>query len=370
MALVTPSTPGAFDPSSASKQARRLSTVQWCLSAVERVCGAWRARGALRSIPVVAVGPPLRVAGVAFERAPFCASLCSVGVTPPSSLLWRHPTSSGVSGFLPVCRWCHPTPVPGSAQRISRAPDAALVTCHGLRPRWIRRSHGRLGSLDMACRAHTHVGIHRGVSMTGLKPFTLAHCSPSPPCVRFVASVTDDNATRGTRCPAKASGARFFPWLTTPSFARRTMFGIRVYAVSDIHMYPEQTPAASLRREKDPSLSPRQGRPSSKRCVIPSGAGGGDDDVASADDGSRDRLRPRLGQTHTPSAAGRRPRAQGTRPRVRVQRPPAARYQWIPELPHGPRAAGQALRALPRLSRPRSVGAWACVAWWMSSFIG
>ena len=83
MALVTPSTPGAFDPSSASKQARRLSTVQWCLSAVERVCGAWRARGALRSIPVVAVGPPLRVAGVAFERAPFCASLCSVGVTPP-----------------------------------------------------------------------------------------------------------------------------------------------------------------------------------------------------------------------------------------------------------------------------------------------
>jgi len=33
--------------------------------------------------------------------------------------------------------------------------------------------------------------------MTGLNPFTLAHCGPSPPCVRFAASVTDSDATLG-----------------------------------------------------------------------------------------------------------------------------------------------------------------------------
>ena len=159
--------------------------------------------------------------------SPLCLPLLR-GRYPTSSLIWRHPTSSRVSGFLPVCRLCHPTPVPGRAQRISRVPDAALVTCHGLRPRWTRRSHGRLGSLDMAFREHNHVGIHSFVSMTGLNPFTLAHCGPSPPCVRFAASVTDGDATLGTRCPAKASGARFFPWLTTPSFARRTIFGVHV----------------------------------------------------------------------------------------------------------------------------------------------
>src|SRR5262249_51615811 len=159
--------------------------------------------------------------------SPLCLPLLR-GRYPTSLLIWRHPTSSGVSGFLPVCRLCRPTPVPGRAQRISRVPDAALVTCHGLRPRWIRRSHGLLGSLDMAFREHNHVGIHSCVSMTGLNPFTLAHCSPSPPCVRFAANVTDDDATLSTRCLAEASGARSFPWLTTPSFARRTRFGMRV----------------------------------------------------------------------------------------------------------------------------------------------
>src|SRR5262245_19183049 len=149
------------------------------------------------------------------------------GRYPTSTLIWGHPTSSGSWGFLPVCRLCHPTPIRGRAQRISRVPGAALVTCHGLRPRWIRRSHGQLGSFDMAFREQKHVGIHSFVSMTGLNPFTLAHCGPSPPCVRFAASVTDGDATLGTRCLAKASGARFCPWLATPSFARRTLFGIR-----------------------------------------------------------------------------------------------------------------------------------------------
>src|SRR5262249_38383181 len=74
--------------------------------------------------------------------------------------------------------------------------------------------------------------------MTGLNPFTLTHCSPSPPCVRFAASVTTGDATLGTRCLAKASGARFFPRLTTPSFARRTLFGIDVVG--------ESTPLTSI----------------------------------------------------------------------------------------------------------------------------
>jgi hypothetical protein len=65
--------------------------------------------------------------------------------------------------------------------------------------------------------------------ITGLNPFTLAHCGPSPPCVRFAALVTDDDATRGTRCLAKTSGARPYPWLTQPSFARRTSNGAKMY---------------------------------------------------------------------------------------------------------------------------------------------
>ena len=68
--------------------------------------------------------------------------------------------------------------------------------------------------------------------ITGLNPFTLAHCGPSPPCVRFAALVTDDDATRGTRCLAGTSGARSYPWLTKPSFARRTSNGAKTWDVS------------------------------------------------------------------------------------------------------------------------------------------
>src|SRR4030095_11365896 len=83
IALVTLSTPVAFLPSSDSKHARRLSTVKWCISDVYRVCGACRARWAIRSIPVVVIGPPLRVVDVVLGRALRCVPLCSVGVTPP-----------------------------------------------------------------------------------------------------------------------------------------------------------------------------------------------------------------------------------------------------------------------------------------------
>src|SRR4029434_2899670 len=47
--------------------------------------------------------------------------------------------------------------------------------------------------------------------ITGLNPFTLAHCGPCTPCVRFAGAVTDANATRGTRCLARASGVRLYP---------------------------------------------------------------------------------------------------------------------------------------------------------------
>ena len=47
-------------------------------------------------------------------------------------------------------------------------------------------------------------------AISGLYPFTLTHCSPSLPCVRFAPTVTDDNATLSTWCLTKASRARTF----------------------------------------------------------------------------------------------------------------------------------------------------------------
>src|SRR5262249_22668930 len=64
---------------SAAKQARRLCTVKWCISAVNDASGWLRARRAIRSIPVVTVAPPLGVDGVTIARAPICAPLCSAG---------------------------------------------------------------------------------------------------------------------------------------------------------------------------------------------------------------------------------------------------------------------------------------------------
>jgi hypothetical protein len=86
-----------------------------------------------------------------------------------------------------------------------------------------------VGPSDVAFRDSQHVGTHTFMLMTGLIPFTLTHCGPSPPCVRFAAGVADD-ATLGTRCLAKASGAGAFPRLTKPNFARRTRIEEILYA--------------------------------------------------------------------------------------------------------------------------------------------
>jgi hypothetical protein len=74
----------------------------------------------------------------------------------------------------------------------------------------------------VAFRLANDVGTHDFSSITGLNPFTLARCGPSPPCVRFAADVTAYGATRSTQYLAKASGAGTCLRLAKPSFARRT----------------------------------------------------------------------------------------------------------------------------------------------------
>jgi len=81
-----------------------------------------------------------------------------------------------------------------------------------------------MGSFDVAFRQVKDVGTHFCYSITGLNPFTLSHCGPSSPCVRFAAGVTDSGATLGTRRLARAFGAGICLRLTKPSFARRTNF--------------------------------------------------------------------------------------------------------------------------------------------------
>jgi hypothetical protein len=99
------------------------------------------ARLAMDSIPVVAACPPLRVGGVAIASMTVRAPLCSAGVTPrPRSyggirLPMRHRASSRCAG-------CTALPLTGGAHRISRVPGSALLTCHGLRPRWVRGGLG------------------------------------------------------------------------------------------------------------------------------------------------------------------------------------------------------------------------------------
>ena len=164
---------------------------------------------AIRSTPVVAISPPLRVVDVAIERSPVCVPLRSMGVT-------HFLTTMGTSDFLwtigpsPVCRLCHPTPIPGRTQRISRVPDSAVVTCPGLRPRWVLWSHSQSApaiwpSILLTTSAPTF-HVHNGA-----QSFTLARCGPSPPCVRFAVDVTASDATLGTRCLARASGVRTYP---------------------------------------------------------------------------------------------------------------------------------------------------------------
>jgi len=47
--------------------------------------------------------------------------------------------------------------------------------------------------------------------ITGLNPFTLAYCGPSPPCVRFTDGVTDVSATLGTRALPRLTGLGLSP---------------------------------------------------------------------------------------------------------------------------------------------------------------
>jgi hypothetical protein len=47
-----------------------------------------------------------------------------------------------------------------------------------------------MDALDVAFPDVEQVGTHSCSYITGLNPFTLAHCGPSPPCVRFVDVVT------------------------------------------------------------------------------------------------------------------------------------------------------------------------------------
>src|SRR5262247_83297 len=64
--------------------------------------------------------------------------------------------------------------------------------------------------------------MHRCPFIPGLKPFTLTHGGPSAPGVRLAAAVTDPDATLGTPCLARTSGAECCPPLTEPSVARHT----------------------------------------------------------------------------------------------------------------------------------------------------
>src|SRR5687768_12656205 len=99
-----------------------------------------------------------------------------------------------------------------------------------------------MDSFDVAFRDTNHVGTHSFILITGLNPFTLSHCGPSPPCVRFASAVTDCDATLGTRYLARASGAGTCLRLTKPSLARRTSNGenmehVRYFRLSHIHGY-------------------------------------------------------------------------------------------------------------------------------------
>jgi hypothetical protein len=94
-----------------------------------------------------------------------------------------------------------------------------------------------IGPSDVAFRVSQHVGTHTFIRITGLNPFTLSHCGPSPPCVRFAAAVTGYDATLGTRCLARTSGAGTCLRLTKPSFARRARNRESMLALKLMHAF-------------------------------------------------------------------------------------------------------------------------------------
>jgi hypothetical protein len=79
-----------------------------------------------------------------------------------------------------------------------------------------------LDSGDVAFPVVYQVGTHSFFAITGLYPFTLTHCGPSSPCVRFGDVVTFATAPLDTRCLVRAFEAGFCPRLTEASLARRS----------------------------------------------------------------------------------------------------------------------------------------------------
>ena len=143
IAFVTPSTPGAFVPSSASKHARRLSTREV----------VHQRRVARLRLPACPAGYPLDSCSRRGSTSG-CGRRCHRAVTRhvPPFAPWALPhfvARMGTSDFLIGrrvsfrCAGCATLPPSvEESMRISRVPDSALVTCPGLRPRWVRGSHG------------------------------------------------------------------------------------------------------------------------------------------------------------------------------------------------------------------------------------
>ena len=217
--------PGAFVPSSASKHARRLSTVKWCIRAVNVAPGSLRARLAMDSTPVVAVAPSVCGRRGHRVRDPMCPPWLSGHVPRVLARMGAsdfrcavgHPP--GVPVVPPYPRWRSASDLPSSRPCPADVPRSSTPV--GSRGPW------PLAPLIVAFPVAQQVGTHNSPFITGLNPFTRAHCGPSAPCVRFMAVVTFGHATLGIRCLAKASGAGTFPRLTGPSFARRSSNGTK-----------------------------------------------------------------------------------------------------------------------------------------------
>jgi hypothetical protein len=216
------------------------------------------------STPVVAVAPPLRVDGVAIESATACAPLCSVGVTPPPRSYGgiRLPMHCRASSRSASC-----TALPLDERNASDLPSSRPC------PVDVPRSSTPVGSWEpwplapwMWPSMLLSMSAPTSLFIAGLNPFTLAHCGPSTPCVRFAAVVAFGHATLGIRCLARASGAGTCPRPTRPSLARRTSNGtknvkvpyvpIKVVITAMLHV-PSVSPCTKPREENirhDPRL--------------------------------------------------------------------------------------------------------------------
>jgi hypothetical protein len=143
------------------------------------------------------------------------------GRYPTSSLLWGHPTSHESLGFLRVDPLCHPT---SSWKNPGDLPSSRLYLDDVPRSKTPvdPRKHWYFASLVLPSPLLTGSASTVLLFITRLNPFTLSHCSPSSPCVRFADRVTVADATLSTRCLTRAFGAGIYLRLAEPSFARRT----------------------------------------------------------------------------------------------------------------------------------------------------